>query len=1082
MATRYWVGGTGTWSTTNTTSWSTTSGGPGGASVPTASDDVIFDTGSSTGSYSVNFSSSVCLSFTAGPSTGNFNIASGTVTVYGDFSITGSTGTFATGNGYIIYGNFNYTGSQGLRGSINMSSTTTGKTFNNTTANSTAFATFVGIGGGWTMSGIWAGNVTLSAGTLDLGSTVITFPGTAVTASFVVSNNTNTKVLNLNAASVSARSFTFYNNSSSTTVIAGTSTLSMYSSTTTLSEGTFFNSGNFTFNNFVVSPTVLARPNIFFVGNSTFNNFTINAPTSDYVFNCNVLDPITINGTFTVTGGTYTRRVAFMVYLAYSPNPTSTNITAANKSLSYVDFYGINASGAAAPFSGTNIGDAGGNTGISGTTPKTVYWNLLAGGNYTSNAYATSSGGAVSVANFPLPQDTLIIDDAGLNSGATIVFSTGSFMVANLISIRTITWGFNFSSARFFGNITVPAPFSISTTFGVLFQGFNKTITLNVLGATTVATAGTVTLNVPTISTLSITAGTCVLGNNISANSATATNLTQGTLDLNNFTFTVLAFNSNNSNIRSIAFGSSGVIRINSSVTNGSFFSMSSSTGFSYTGTSNIQLNGTNPSAILLSVTTSSATTESQALNFTVLSGGTYSFIAPSVLKDLTIDNGFAGNINNSSGVARTVYGNLLLGTSVTVPSTVLFAFAGGSGTKTITTAGKQFSSSFDGSCTWEFQDALTASSSTMTLAAGTVKLKSGTTNTIGTFATSGATLKYLASTTSGTQATISQAAGTVAATFLSIQDSNATGGATFDANFANGNVDAGNNNGWDFGIIPINVLISESISLQDASIPTQIFFKAISEVLGLADPSTVTAAFTSAASEAITSADSVAGGTAFASSILESLVVDDSSTVFKTFNVSIDEPQTIQDAANVIASFISAVSENSHLSDTPTVSANFLLNATENFEVLGGETASKTQYVTATEAQTLQEAQSTSASFLSDALENTGLDDSLNGAATFVGNVSEPTTIQESIIGVAAKIIADVTEALTVSNAQTAVLSFVANISENINVADGETAVKTQYAILVEPLTLGEEQNVFAWVRVENDAPTSWSLIDNRQ
>jgi hypothetical protein len=177
---------------------------------------------------------------------------------------------------------------------------------------------------------------------------------------------------------------------------------------------------------------------------------------------------------------------------------------------------------------------------------------------------------------------------------------------------------------------------------------------------------------------------------------------------------------------------------------------MSSSTGFSYTGTSNIQLSSTRVTAALINVTTSPSTTESQALNFTVLSAGVYSFIPPSALKNLTIDNAFAGNINDSTGVPRTVYGNLTLGTNVTVPPTVLFAFAGASGTKTITTAGKPFSSTFDGNCTWEFQDALTAGSSTMTLAAGTVKLKSATTNTIGTFATSGATLKYLASTTSG--------------------------------------------------------------------------------------------------------------------------------------------------------------------------------------------------------------------------------------------------------------------------------------------------------------------------------------------
>jgi hypothetical protein len=81
----------------------------------------------------------------------------------------------------------------------------------------------------------------------------------------------------------------------------------------------------------------------------------------------------------------------------------------------------------------------------------------------------------------------------------------------------------------------------------------------------------------------------------------------------------------------------------------------------------------------------------------------------------------------------------------------------------------------------------------------GTLQLKAGTTSTVGSFVTSGTTLKYLQSTTPGTQATISDASGTDAVTYLSIQDSNATGGATWQAFTTNNNVDAGNNSGWDF-------------------------------------------------------------------------------------------------------------------------------------------------------------------------------------------------------------------------------------------------------------------------------------------
>lgn len=49
MADRYWVGGTGTWNNSNTANWSTSSGGSGGASVPTNLDFVYFDSNSGTG-------------------------------------------------------------------------------------------------------------------------------------------------------------------------------------------------------------------------------------------------------------------------------------------------------------------------------------------------------------------------------------------------------------------------------------------------------------------------------------------------------------------------------------------------------------------------------------------------------------------------------------------------------------------------------------------------------------------------------------------------------------------------------------------------------------------------------------------------------------------------------------------------------------------------------------------------------------------------------------------------------------------------------------------------------------------------
>lgn len=59
MANRFWRGGTGTWDSSTTTHWSTTSGGAGGVSVPGSSDAVIFDENSGGGTVTPNYNMTV---------------------------------------------------------------------------------------------------------------------------------------------------------------------------------------------------------------------------------------------------------------------------------------------------------------------------------------------------------------------------------------------------------------------------------------------------------------------------------------------------------------------------------------------------------------------------------------------------------------------------------------------------------------------------------------------------------------------------------------------------------------------------------------------------------------------------------------------------------------------------------------------------------------------------------------------------------------------------------------------------------------------------------------------------------------
>jgi hypothetical protein len=129
------------------------------------------------------------------------------------------------------------------------------------------------------------------------------------------------------------------------------------------------------------------------------------------------------------------------------------------------------------------------------------------------------------------------------------------------------------------------------------------------------------------------------------------------------------------------------------------------------------------------------------------------------------------------------------------------------SGTQQITTAGLtlDYPIAFNGiGGIFAFQDAVTqASTRAFTITNGTVQLKNGVTSTVGSFVANNSNVKFLQSTTSGSQATLSQSLGTVNVVDLTIRDINAVGGADWNAYTDFENTDAGNNDGWNFSLSP---------------------------------------------------------------------------------------------------------------------------------------------------------------------------------------------------------------------------------------------------------------------------------------
>ena len=283
MADRYWILGTGTWDSTSTTNWSATSGGTGGASVPTASDNVFFDVNSNvgTGAFTVTMANSprVCNDFTASGLDGVMTLA--------------GSGIGLTVSGSLTFQATNFT--RTYTGVTTFNATTTGKTV---TTNGVTFGqsvTFSGVGGGWTLgSAISLGSqaLTISNGTFDTSSS----GNYAVTCGSFTSSF-GTRTINLNASTVSA-SGTDFNLGTGTglTFNAGTSQITLSSA------GPTFSGNSKTFYNVSFTSTGM----LFFsmAGTNTFNNLTISGQTTvglaQYPFSADQ----TINGTFTVSAGT----------------------------------------------------------------------------------------------------------------------------------------------------------------------------------------------------------------------------------------------------------------------------------------------------------------------------------------------------------------------------------------------------------------------------------------------------------------------------------------------------------------------------------------------------------------------------------------------------------------------------------------------------------------------------------------------------------------------------------------------------------------------------------------------------------
>ncbi|MFZ4600052.1 MAG: beta strand repeat-containing protein, partial [Terrimicrobiaceae bacterium] len=587
MANRYWVGGTASWDATAGSKWALTSGGAGGQAVPTGSDDVFFDAASGTVTCTVGSTVS-CL----------------------NLNFTGFTGTFNQGNGINASGGLTCSNTMTVSSSanINFFSTVSGNTI--TTAGKTwSGFTFAGAGGVYTL-----GDALTLSGALTVTNGTFTTNNFNVTAGTFSSNNSNTRTINLGSSTVTLTGLltTVVNlqNNANLTFNAGTSTIALSGTTTIVSAGGTTATG-VTFNNLSFTATSATTHQI--SGINTFNNFTVTAPSTAGVTQITFDSRQTINGALSTTGTAGNRRVWFRG-TTYGIAQTLTCNSAA--SLTDADFRDIYVIGTAAPISGTRIGNLGGCSGITFSTAKSVYWVTLAGGNWSGTNWAATSGGAASTDNFPLAQDTAIIENTGLNTSATVTLDSAYVYIGTLdMSSRT--------NAMTLAGSTTYLIFGDWKFGSGVTRTYSGTLSFGGRNTQTITSAGKSFSNNFLIDSYG---GTVQLADdlNIGAGSITVTN---GTFNTQGYAVTAGSLESNSTTIRAINLGSSTV----NLSTNGTAVNITNSGNLTFNaGTS--QINCTNNT-----VTIDGASITFYNVSFTGTSAATKTITGINVFNNLTI-------------------------------------------------------------------------------------------------------------------------------------------------------------------------------------------------------------------------------------------------------------------------------------------------------------------------------------------------------------------------------------------------------------------------------------------------------------
>jgi hypothetical protein len=529
--------------------------------VPTSADSVFFD---QAGTYTVTMTGALnCLDITVSAGTVTFATGTGpTLGVYGSMSLLAGTVWNSTG-------------------AITFSATSGAHTIttNGVTINATNLQT--GPTGGPSTATFTLGSALTLGSTTILGVASGTFD-TSSSGNYTIStyqfssNNTTARTINFNGSTVniSFPSNVAFNLATTTnlTFNAGTSQINLSGATTGIASGglTFYN----------VSCTSVASTGVTITGANTFNNLTFTGRTTVGIVPVTFSANQTINGTLTVSAGTAS---AFRNFLASDTLGTTRTLTCAAVSLTDADFRDITIAGAAAPASGTRLGNCQGTSGITFPAAKTVYYRQTGSANWGatgSGSWSATSGGALDATQFPLAQDTAVFPAATYPASGSTTTINAAYNIGTIdMSLRTsntMTLATGSNTPAIYGNW-------INGT-GTTLTGTGR-ITFAARGSQTITSAGKTFTQGMTINSQN---GSVTMQDALAIVSFT---LTSGTFDAAGYNFTSsqtgsVGFQSTGTATRTLAIGS-GTFSIAST---GSPAASFTSTGLTVTGTGTISM------------------------------------------------------------------------------------------------------------------------------------------------------------------------------------------------------------------------------------------------------------------------------------------------------------------------------------------------------------------------------------------------------------------------------------------------------------------------------------------------------------